>query len=121
MGTTADYRYEHHLIYYKATCATNCSEVGIENAASNSMDILGDAYPNPAYNKAFVNIPLNITAKDAKLTVKNILGQDLISYNNLALGNSNIAINTNNLSSGIYLYTLEAGSNIITKKFSICK
>ena len=121
MGSTADFSYEHHSIYYKATCLTNCGSVGIENTVVINTAVLGDAYPNPVIGNASINIPLNVSDKNAKLTVKNILGQELASYNNLTSGSSDITINTSNFPSGIYLYTLETGSNVITKKFSINK
>ena len=40
MGTDASYSYEHHLFYYKTTCLTNCSEVGIENTPINNKTAL---------------------------------------------------------------------------------
>ncbi len=121
MGTTADYSYEHHLIYYKTTCATNCGETGMPQIVNNPTTTLGNAYPNPASNNMSINIPLSVNANNAKLTVKNILGQVVAEYSGFNLGNNEITISTNKLASGIYLYTLEAGQQFITKKFSINK
>jgi len=121
MGTTADYSYEHHLVYYKTTCATNCGEVGMAQTVNNATTSLGDAYPNPALNNMSINIPLSVNTNNATLTVKNILGQIITQYNSFNLGNNEITISTSNLSSGIYLYTLEAGNQIITKKFTVNK
>lgn len=121
MGTAPTYSYEHHLFYYKTTCTTNCSEVGIEAPVTQISTTLGDAYPNPSQNNANIHIPVSVNTANAQLTVKNILGQMVMSYNNISQGNTELTINTQNLPAGVYLYTLEAGNEIITKKFSITK
>ncbi len=121
MGTSADYSYEHHLIYYKATCATNCYQVGVEQTPATQAELMGDAYPNPASESQSVIVPLNITSPNARFTVKNILGQVIMSYDNLNVGKQEISINTNHLAGGIYLYAIETGNTVITKKLSITK
>jgi len=120
MSASASYKYEHHLIYYKTTCQTNCSEVGTTQLTNSTAPALGDAYPNPSMGNA-VNIPLNISTAGSKLYIKNILGQTISSYNNLPIGQSEINISTIDLPVGIYLYTLENSSNQITKKLIINK
>ncbi|OQA01077.1 MAG: hypothetical protein BWY70_00500 [Bacteroidetes bacterium ADurb.Bin408] len=121
MGTSADYKYEHHLIYYKATCVTNCFQVGVEQTPATETELMGDAYPNPASDNQSVIVPLNITTSNARFTVKNILGQVVLSYDNLSVGKQDITINTQHLASGLYLYALEAGNTVITKKLSVTK
>jgi len=121
MGTTADYNYEHHLIYYKATCATNCFQVGIEPSTASSAELMGEAYPNPASENQSVIVPLNISTSGARFTVKNILGQVVLTQENLPLGKQEININTQHIAPGIYLYAIEAGNTVITKKLSITK
>jgi len=120
MGSTATYKYEHHLIYYKVVCETGCSTTGL-NVLTNGQTILGDAYPNPQSKGNSINIPLDINDNNAVLTVRNILGQVFMTIDDLSIGKQNIEINTNQLQSGVYLYTLEVDNKTITKKFTISK
>lgn len=118
MGSSAGYNYEHHLIYYKVTCASNCSEASIENPSS-ANNMLGDAYPNPSSCSAMVTIPVKTISDGAVLSIKNILGQTVATYNNIPAGQNDIMINVSNLPAGIYLYSLETQSGTITKKLTI--
>ncbi|MDD3878110.1 MAG: T9SS type A sorting domain-containing protein [Bacteroidales bacterium] len=120
MGSGPTYNYEHHLIYYKVVCETGCGVAGIEptNQAVNSM---GDAYPNPQNLGETIYIPLQNTTSNSKLYIRNILGQNLIQIDQITTGNQVIEVNTSQLPSGVYLYTLESENQHITKKFSIQK
>jgi len=83
---------------------------------------LSQNYPNP-FNPA-TQIQFSITQPGfVRLTVYNILGQvveNLINEFRNA-GTYNITWNANNLPSGIYIYSLQSGSQTIVKKMTLLK
>jgi len=58
-----------------------------------------------------------------KLSIYNVLGQEVANLVNSYKESGNYTINWNagNLSSGLYIYRLETGSQIITKKMTLLK
>lgn len=77
-------------------------------------------YPNPFNEYSYVNINLR-KACNLKLLVKNMIGQVMYEKNlgYSAPGMNKISINGINLSSGIYFYTVKAGSVEVTKKMIV--
>lgn len=118
MGNQPTYRYEHHWILYKTTCVSGCGSVGIETTFTTEY-ALGEAYPNPATHGASLNIPVNTNSNNSRIIIRNILGQTIMSIDNIPQGNGVYEINTRELQAGIYFYTLESGNNVTTKKFTI--
>ena len=83
---------------------------------------LSQNYPNP-FNPT-TNIQFSLPqATNVKLTIFNVLGQQVAELVNSfkEAGNYNVNWNASNLTSGIYLYRLEAGNKIITKKMTLLK
>jgi uncharacterized delta-60 repeat protein len=83
---------------------------------------LSDNYPNP-FNPS-TNINFNIPVSSlVKLKVYDINGKlvETLVDNKLASGNYRVSFNPTNLASGIYLYSLEAGNFIQTKKMTLIK
>ena len=79
-------------------------------------------YPNP-FNPS-TDISYTITkAGNVTLKVYNILGQDVATLVNgyQAANSYDVNFNASSLSSGIYLYELRTGSNVITKKMVLMK
>jgi len=111
-GSTNTYSYIHHAIYYKIMGPP----VGInENIADGSL--LGDAYPNPAGHQGDMIIPVSSEAIGSILTITDILGNDIISYNDFTDGR--VIVNTSNLRSGMYFYTLKNGDKKTSRKFVV--
>lgn len=77
-------------------------------------------YPNPFNDYSYININLR-KACYLQLAIKNMMGQKIyekdIGYS--APGLNKVSINGENLSPGIYFYTVKAGSVEVTKKMMI--
>lgn len=80
-------------------------------------------YPNP-FNPT-TNISFNLAnAADVNLTVYNLLGQKvatLIDGKTMTSGSHSVGFNASALSSGVYLYRLEAGSFVSNKRMTLIK
>ena len=80
-------------------------------------------YPNP-FNPT-TNISFSLAdASPVKLTIYNLLGQEvarLISGKVMNAGTHTVAFNASSLSSGVYLYRLEAGSFVSNKRMTLIK
>ena len=80
-------------------------------------------YPNP-FNPT-TNISFSLAdASPVKLTIYNLLGQEvarLISGKVMNAGTHTVAFNAASLSSGVYLYRLEAGSFVSNKRMTLIK
>jgi hypothetical protein len=71
-------------------------------------------FPNPANN--FVNIDFTFQFAEAKFTVYNQIGQQVVDYSKIAKPGL-IKVNTSNLNSGIYFIAIEVDNHKIYKKF----
>ncbi|MCX7955150.1 MAG: T9SS type A sorting domain-containing protein [Bacteroidales bacterium] len=76
--------------------------------------------PNPAKQSTNLTITLKESA-NVNIVITNIVGQKvmLIDKGKLNAGKHTITINTNNLPSGIYFYTVNANGESITKKMIV--
>jgi len=80
-------------------------------------------YPNPFNPTTQIKFGLSESAS-IQLKVYNLLGEEvatLINNELLNAGNYNVKFNAEKLSSGIYIYTLKAGNNSISKKMQLIK
>jgi len=96
------------------------SEFENDNA---SRFVLSQNYPNP-FNPS-TNISFSLpTAANVRLSVYNVLGQEvatLLSNKALNSGTHIVAFDASALSSGMYIYRLEAGSFVSTKRMMLIK
>lgn len=83
---------------------------------------LNQNYPNPFNPSTNINFTLSSEGK-VNLTVYNSLGKVVSNLVNdyMEAGSYSIQFNAQNLSSGVYYYTLKAGNNVITKKMNLIK
>jgi hypothetical protein len=102
---------------------TNYTSVEENYISSVPSDFsLSQNYPNP-FNPSTKIIYSVAKATDVKLYVTNILGQtvEVLVDNFREAGTYEITFNAENLSTGLYIYTLEAGDVKISKKMTLVK
>ncbi len=97
----------------------------VELSNNNSIPskyILENNYPNPFNPSTVIKFSLPIAAH-VTLTIYNILGQKVAELinNQLSAGDHTYIFNAINLSSGVYLYRLEANNFVATKKMILEK
>ncbi len=90
-----------------------------QKAEYNSFS-LGQSYPNPANQTAIIPFTLN-TNKNVTITVRDIMGRvvEVKELGNMVAGNHQVQISTQELSNGIYTYTLSAGEESATLKMIV--
>lgn len=73
---------------------------------------IGDAYPNPTDNSEAFTVPFTLGASNmVTFTVTDITGKVVKTIsNNYSAGENFVTIETSNLTSGIYIYTMTTGS-----------
>jgi Secretion system C-terminal sorting domain len=101
--------------------------VVVEEKASRSLtfqskDItIQDAYPNPAQEQGIIDYKINSESAKATIILHNILGKPMGEYE-LSPSETRLKINTDELMSGVYFYTVYINSNgILTRKLIIRK
>ena len=101
--------------FVKTYAITGTPEISSEAVASVSQN-----YPNPFSKETQITISL-VKASDVKLAVYNITGQVVLSedmgYRNA--GSFTAKISANELPTGVYFYTVEAGSQKVTRKMIV--
>jgi len=99
--------------------------VGVDDDFKNELPsqyILAQNYPNP-FNPS-TNISYSIpNAEHVYLKIYDVLGKEVATLVDAAQGTGNysVSFNAENLSSGIYFYTLKAGNFIKTKKMLLLR
>lgn len=98
-----------------------CSTTGVEDYVQGDGLVLNQNIPNPADNKTRINFLVPQAGK-AVIEIFTLTGQKLYSENIDALyGENYIDINTSSYAAGMYIYTLQFGDTILTKKMIIEK
>ncbi len=79
-------------------------------------------YPNPFNPTTSIKFSLS-EASQAVITVYNMLGQEVgvIANDQFSAGQHSVEFDASELSSGIYIYTLEAAGKTLTKKMTLLK
>jgi hypothetical protein len=83
---------------------------------------LNQNYPNPFNPSTTINFSL-AKAGNVKLTVYNLLGQEVKSLMNgvMEAGNHTVPFDASNLNSGVYLYKIESGNFVQVRKMTLMK
>ena len=81
---------------------------------------IGQNHPNPALDETSFDINATKSA-EYKLTLTNILGQVVLERNlgTLESGKNEITINTSQLNSGVYFYSLFSEGKVFTRKMTV--
>jgi hypothetical protein len=90
----------------------------VSNITAYQFDLL-NCIPNPATNRAQIVFE---SAKESEYTFSliNAMGETVVSRNVKAVKGLNyMPISTETLSSGMYLYTLSDGKNMLSKKMTV--
>lgn len=113
-----------------ASLGHNLVESSNASIHEKSINLSGDelegfdlsAYPNPFNPSTNISFTLPEQAF-VKLRVFDILGREVATLANevLAAGKHIIPFNASSLASGLYIYQLESGTNVISKKLTIIK
>lgn len=101
---------------------------GLNTSAEHSSDIasevsLAQNYPNPFNPVTNISFTLN-KAQSVSLTVYDMLGrkvQRILNNRTYTSGNHSIQFDASSLSSGVYIYQLEASGKMFTKKLTLIK
>jgi hypothetical protein len=94
-------------------------ETGVGELLNTSRFDLGQNYPNPAGDESIVSFTTPSTS-NVEFRVYNMLGmlvksQDILSEKGL----NQVKVNTRDLSSGMYVYTMTNGGTTLTKKMTV--
>jgi hypothetical protein len=98
----------------------SCENILNVNPTSNNttFNVLGN-FPNPFSKQTEIRLSSPKPA-EAKVKVYNMLGKLEISKNyRVEKGENSVMLNAENLSQGIYLYTIEIEGKVITKKLTV--
>ena len=102
-----------------ANAGTTSAPIGSELP---SVFALNQNYPNPFNPTTQISYDLPVSA-DVRLEVYNIQGQRVATLvnNTMNAGSHSVSFDAANLASGVYIYRLQAGSEVLTKKMTLLK
>ncbi|MFT4521097.1 MAG: hypothetical protein ACI8ZN_000021 [Bacteroidia bacterium] len=88
---------------------------GVESSITGNIK-LGQNYPNPAIGKTYIEVSFD--GQEARFAVYNIVGK-LIEER--VITDNTIVLDVSNYNEGIYLYTIEANGEKVTKRMTVKK
>ena len=87
---------------------------------SSLFSNVSNVYPNPSASKSYINFTSQGEINSVNVSIINNLGAIVSSKNvDVMVGKNTIALDSENLNSGIYFVTISSGSNKISKKITI--
>ncbi len=128
-GTTPGYSSIRYQIYnindandvFTFTLKYNEAAASVKEVSSLFSSV-SSVYPNPTVSKAHINIVSNEAADNVTLSITNSLGSIVSTKSiDLSVGKNTVAIDSENLSSGIYFATISSNKTKIVKKFTVNK
>ncbi len=112
------YKYITDFTYTDANFTITSIGDGIEANENNA--VVSQNYPNPFNGNSYVTVNLNEGA-DLSLEVYTITGQQVSSqdYGYTSAGSITLTISGNQLTPGVYFYTVKAGDSKVTRKMIV--
>lgn len=99
----------------------NTTSVSVKESSSIISSVSG-VFPNPAVNKASINVNSTAELTNVSVTIVNSLGSVVSTKNTHVMpGKNTISLETELLPSGIYFATVSSGNTKTVKKFTINK
>lgn len=118
-GCSKTFTREQYWTLWKLTAATNATVGTIDQfVAGNESKV----YPNPASDKAIVELSLSETANNVSITLANALGQVVKTQTIgrvIANTENKTTVNVSDLASGVYFYTIHADGKKTTGKLMV--
>ncbi|MFY8020824.1 MAG: T9SS type A sorting domain-containing protein [Bacteroidia bacterium] len=116
-GATGPY----DIVYMKIDTASihNGSFTGLESA-KNDLFTVNQNYPNPF--TGVTSVPVNFKrSTDVTVRIMDLTGKEVFvnNYNNVPAGASTLEINASSLSSGLYLYSIEAEGFKVSRRMIV--
>ena len=116
-GATGPY----DIVYMKIDTASihNGSFTGLESA-KNDLFTVNQNYPNPF--TGITSVPVNFKrSTDVTVRIMDLTGKEVFvnNYNNVPAGASTLEINASTLSSGLYLYSIEAEGFKVSRRLIV--
>jgi hypothetical protein len=117
-GNTA---YNNPIMYYAFTIPDVPTGVNDANQVVRSFN-LSQNYPNPFNPSTKINYSL-AEKSNVSLKVYDMLGREVANLVNATqeAGNHSVNFNASKLASGMYVYTLKSGNNVMSKKLMLLK
>lgn len=114
--TSATWSIEHYWWFYKLHCPT-CWTVGVDDVTNiNNLNV----FPNPSNSEVNFNFGLNEAAKNVSIQITNTIGQVVKNINvGRAQGSVNQKVNVSDLSSGLYIYTIDVDGQKTSNKLMV--
>lgn len=104
-----------NLFVAKASEVPNAGDVVL---AGKNPVTLGQNYPNPAKNRTVINV--EFSSGEAVLRIYNVLGK-LVEEIVVDGDKKSIVLDVSNYQEGIYLYSIEADGQKVTKRMTVSK
>ncbi len=122
LGDFADLRSDGKMPRFELLVTPAGVDGMTELGATPEQFILAQNYPNPFNPTTVISYQLPVSS-EVRLEVYDMLGRQVATLVNgqVAAGRHNVNFDASNLSSGVYLYRLQAGAQIITRKLTILK
>ncbi len=92
--------------------------------AQSSVGLSGSSgvYPHPSAGTAYLDIYSDREDKEAKLSITNLLGEQISTKNvEIAKGKNVVSFEREQLATGIYLVTFSSGGEQITRRFTVSR
>jgi hypothetical protein len=107
-------------IEYREISTSDFIPVGIDNTAVARKNPVSQNYPNPVKGLTYFNVNLDKTAP-VTVEVSNVMGQKIMSMDKgfVNAGSKVFSIDGNQLTSGVYFYTVKINGESYTHKMIV--
>ncbi|MFM9944352.1 MAG: T9SS type A sorting domain-containing protein, partial [Bacteroidia bacterium] len=92
-------------------------DISVDGVAQAQV-VLGQNYPNPAKGKTVILV--EFTSSEAVLSIYNVLGK-LVEHRLISADQKRITLDVSDYKEGIYLYSIEADGQKVTKRMTVSK